>query len=50
VAQFAEDHYLDILTNNEDFKDKKYETALRRSFLDVDVELSSDRGRDYLVA
>ena len=44
VAQYAQNHYVQVLTENADFKQGKYENALRKSFLDFDAKVSK---QDY---
>ncbi len=48
VAKFCENHIVNQLSSNEDFKKKNYEKALKETFLKLDQMLISPAGKKEL--
>ncbi len=48
VAQFCRRHFRDILKENDKFKKEQYEDLFRESFLNVDVNLQTESGKEEL--
>ena len=48
VSEFVRRHFLDHLVDNKYFKSKDFATALRQTFLQMDVLLRSDLGKKEL--
>lgn len=48
VAKFCENHIVNQLSSNEDFKKKNYEKALKETFLKLDHMLISPAGKKEL--
>lgn len=49
VAKYCEKHFIPNLRAEDAFKSRDYETALRNTFLKIDKDLISDKGKKELV-
>ena len=48
VSTYISNHFIEYLLNNENFKNKKYEIALRETFLSLDLSLLTEEAKKEL--
>lgn len=48
VALFCEKYFIEILTSNQEYKNKNYAKALEETFVELDYLLLSDEGMDKM--